>query len=116
MSNISARGFARSVQARQRLVHQIHVKLTGTGTAALNHGGNEVTLTDNGTGDYTLTLRTAAQRILAVHATPATANTAVVVGTVTTSAVQLLATDLANSAQDAVMYVTIVVSDVADEV
>jgi len=112
----NARGFARGVQNRQRLVHEIHALLDGTGTAALTHGGQELTLTDNGTGDYTLTLRVPARRILAVHATPLTADCAVQVGTVAVGSVQLLATDLAAAAKDADMYVTIVVSDAADEV
>ena len=116
MPSMGARGFARGMNARQRMVHEIHAKLTGTGTAALNHGAQELSLTDNGTGDYTLTLLTPAKRILAVHATPLTADCAVQVGTVSVSAVQLLATDLAAVAKDAVMYVTIVVSDAADEV
>lgn len=115
MPNVSARGFARSVQARQRLVHEIHVKLDGTGTAAILQGSKEVSLTDNGTGDYTLTLVTPAQKVLAVHATPLTAVTAISV-VASVSAVQLLATDLAGTAADADMYVTIVVSDAADEV
>jgi hypothetical protein len=31
--------------------------VTGTGTAAITFGSSDLTLTDNGTGDYTLTLK-----------------------------------------------------------
>lgn len=110
------RGFARGIHARQRMVHEIHVNLDGTGTASLLAGGQEVTLTDNGTGDYTLTFVTKPRRVLAVHATSLTADSTVRVGTVSTTSVQLLATDLAASAKDVDMYVTIVISDAADAV
>jgi len=114
--NIGVRGFARGVNARQRLVHEIHAKLTGTGTAALNSGTKELSLVDNGVGDWTVSLLTPAKRILAVHATTATADSVARVGTVAVGSVQLLATDLAAVAKDVVMYITIVVSDAADEV
>ncbi len=37
---------------------------TGTGTAAMTFGSSDITLTDNGTGDYTLTLLRSAGVVL----------------------------------------------------
>lgn len=116
MPAANSRGFARSIQARQRMVHEIHVSLDGTGTAALLSGSREVSLTDSGTGDYLLTFVTKPRRVLAVHATSLTADSVVNVGAVSTTSVQLLATDLAAAAKDVDMYVTLVVSDSADEI
>lgn len=50
----------------------VHVRVDGTGTARLDAGGEVVTLTDNGTGDYSLTLRDTNNSIVAAYAMPLT--------------------------------------------
>lgn len=91
----SARGFARDLKVRQRNPHMIAARVDGTGTAAMIEGGNEITLTDNGTGDYTLTFAQPFKRIPSVVATPIGASGDVVctIGTISVSAVQILCWD-----------------------
>lgn len=118
MPNPSARGFARAVNSRQRLVHMIAARVDGTGTAALLSGSQELTLTDNGTGDYTLTLATPAQQVPTVLLTSKTSAVEVRLGTVTASAVQVLGFASADgtTATDCDFDVLIIASDAADEV
>lgn len=118
MPNYNSRGFARSVQSRQRLVHMIAGRVDGTGTAEILEGGNEMSLTDNGTGDYTLTFGQAFQRVPTVVVTPIGASGDVVatLGTLSASAVQILCWDGTDgtTAKDADFHVMIVGSDGPD--
>ena len=45
----------REIKSTQRLPRQLAFKITGTGTEAINIGGFDATLADNGTGDYPIT-------------------------------------------------------------
>ena len=45
----------REIKSSQRLPRQLHFKVDGTGTASILIGSKDATLTDNGTGLYTLT-------------------------------------------------------------
>lgn len=45
----------REIKGTQLKPRLLAFKLTGSGTAALNEGAFDAALTDNGTGDYTLT-------------------------------------------------------------
>lgn len=118
MPQPNARGFARELQSRQRLIHVIGSRVDGTGTAALLSGSNELTLTDNGTGDYTLTFDVAFKQVPVVVATPVTAGISLQIGTLSASAVQILAvaTSDGTTATDADFHVMIMGSDAADEV
>lgn len=90
--------------------------LTGTGTAALGEGKYDATLTDNGTGDYTLTFAKPFGRTPVVVATPQTAGTVVKLHAVSKTAVQIktYAVD-GTTAQDAVLDVLVLGSDSADQ-
>lgn len=117
----SARGFSRSMNAKQRLVHHIHALITGTGTATVTLGSTELTITDNGTGDWTLTPVIAGSRLLNVQVTPvATAGDVIccVQATSSASAIRIVAFDATDgtTAKDAVFYLHIVLSDSADEI
>lgn len=121
MGGISGRGFSREVQVRQRLTHMIAARVDGTGTASILEGGNELTLTDNGTGDYTLTFSDQSfQRVPTVVVTPIGASGDVVatLGTLSTSAVQILLWDGTDgtTAKDGDFHVLIVGSDAPDAV
>lgn len=102
----------RSIKSDQRLTRLVSLVLTGTGTAAISGtSATAVTLTDNGTGNYTLALATPFGRAPEVIVTPATDDTTVHLGTVTKSSIQILSEDLAGAAKDAVLHVMIVGSD-----
>lgn len=114
---ISARGFSRGVKSRQRLVHIISARVDGTGTAALLSGSKELTLTDNGAGDYTLTFAQAFKQIPQVFVQSKTANTyAITVPAV--GSVQVLVKQVADgtTATDADFDVMIIGSDAGDAV
>jgi len=65
----SGRGrFTRVVKSGQRLEHIIKAKVNGTGTAAITLGGQELTLVDNGTGDYSFTYAQAFKQTPEVYA------------------------------------------------
>lgn len=108
----STRGFARSLSTRQRLSHIIASRVDGTGTASLLTGGKELTLTDNGTGDYTLTFAVPFVQVPHVVATALTAATHVQIFAVSATAVQIkcFAMD-GTTAQDADFHVMILGSD-----
>lgn len=60
----------RPVESRQRQTEDLEVRVDGTGTASIVSGSNHVTLTDNGTGDYTLTITKPGARLLGAWFTP----------------------------------------------
>jgi hypothetical protein len=91
-----------------------------TGTPVFVTGGEDFSITDNGVGDYTLTLlRNIPQRVLSVTVTPksATGDVIATIGAVTTSTFQILLWDGTDgtTAKDADCYVNVIVSDSSDE-
>jgi hypothetical protein len=112
--------FARSIKSDQRLMRMMSVKLDGTGTAALSGSSYlSMTLTDNGTGDYTLTFDEAFQRAPEVHVSIAqAAGVHAVVSAVSVSActIKTFAAADGTTAADADMHVLIVGSDAADAI
>lgn len=109
-----SRDFSRSLKQGQRLAYEISIHVASN---AIVDGGNEASLTVNGTGDYTITLNQAAARNL--HAKShclATAASALSVAAVDADSIQVLTTDLAGVAQDADFYITLMAYDAADEV
>lgn len=110
----------REIKSSQRNVRHLACKVTGTGTAAINSGSSDFTLTDNGTGSYKLTLVNPSQRILAAHVQPI-ADAGDVVATLHTDTSALLVevrlwdgTD-GTTAKDGVFFLTVLVSDAADQ-
>lgn len=118
--NIGGRGFARGVQNKQRNAHLIAARVDGTGTASILAGSRELTLTDNGTGDYTLTFATAFQRTPVVVASPisTTGDVILSIHSVSTTAVRILAWDGTDgtTAKDIDFHAMIMGFDAADEV
>ena len=89
------------------------VKLDGTGTAALEGPDKEaLTLVDTGTGDYEITFKEPFAVPPIVVVTPTIDDAYARVGTITKSAVQILAFNVsAQLAQDGDFYVMIMGSD-----
>jgi len=107
----------RKIMGEQRGMRVIGCRLDGTGTAAILEGGiSSLTLVDNGTGDYTLTFAEPYKRVPLIVATSVTADINITIGTLTTTSVQLLATDLAAAATDADMHIMIMGWDAEDEI
>ena len=63
----------RSIKSTQRGPRMLAFKITGTGTAAINLNSGDASLTDNGTGDYTLTFTKPFARIPVAVASSQTA-------------------------------------------
>ena len=107
---------ASGVLNRQRLVHMIAGRVQGTGTAAMLEGGNELTLTDNGTGDYTLAISPAYARVPTVLCQSLTADAIAQVGTISASSIQVLGFDATDgtTAKDIDFHILIVGSDAED--
>lgn len=104
----------REIKGTQRLPRLLAFKVTGTGTAAIGEGASDATLTDNGTGDYTLTFRKAFLRAPIVTVTTMTANTRAEVAAASASSCQILTKNDATSATDAVFLVQVLGWDTAD--
>ena len=112
------KGFqAKAVVSPQMRMRILSVKVDGTGTASVSGTcSNNVSLTDNGTGDYTITFLTPFLRAPEVIATPVTDNIYCKVGTVAVGSVQILTENLSGSATDADFHLIILGSDSADQI
>ena len=105
----------REIKSTQRLPRQLAFKVTGTSTAAINIGGFDAVLTDNNTGDYTLTFTKPFARTPIVVASCMTATCYAEVAAASSTAVQILTKSNANVATDAVFNVIVMGYDAADE-
>ena len=93
------------------------VVVDGTGTAALSGiCANNMSLTDNGTGDYTLTFDSAFKQAPQVLATPVTDNIICKVTASSTTACTIKTDNLSGSATDADFHVIILGSDTSDQI
>lgn len=107
---------AKQVVCPQRSMRIMSVKVDGTGTAALSGTcSNDMTLTVNGTGDYTLTFDVSYKREPEVIATPITDNIVTKLGTVAVGSVQILTENLSGTATDADFHAIILGSDTVDQ-
>lgn len=97
----------RSIKSEQRQARNIHVNFTGQSTPAITVGAGSVTITRNGTGDHTLTFAKPFVTAPVVVATAGTASRLVRVGTLSTTAVQILTTDLSAVAADSIVHLQI---------
>lgn len=113
-----ARG--RSIKNKQLSPELLAVIVDGTGTAALSGlNANDCTLTDNGTGDYTITFDEpfkCADTEVVVVATNVTDDIVCKIGTVSKSAVQILTENLSGTATDADFHVMIMGSHTSDRI
>jgi hypothetical protein len=105
----------RSIKSPQRAPRQLHFKVDGTGAASILIGSKDATLTDNGTGDYTLTFEQAFARLPVVVASSLTAGAVIQIASATASACQIVVKDTAGSALDADLMVIVQGFDAADE-
>lgn len=112
--------FGRSIKSDQRLMRIMSVKLDGTGTAALSgSSANSMSLTDNGTGDYTLTFDVAfarAPEVMCVSAQAAGVHLAVTAVSTTACTIKSFAAADGTTAADSDMHVLIIGSDAADAI
>lgn len=70
--------------------HLLFFRVDGTGTASILEGSTDATLTDNDTGDYTLTLSEGGARtMVVVGVTPLAAELSVKIAAVDADSVQL---------------------------
>lgn len=107
----------REVKCAQRQTRIIPVSVDGTGTASLLEGGRDCVLTDNGTGDYTLTFNRAFLREPIVVCNTRTQNAYQQVNTRSKTSVQILSKNLDDdTALDADFDVLITGFDAADAV
>lgn len=107
----------RSIKAQAIKPRMIGARVDGTGTAALLNAASQLTLTDNGTGDYTLAFDEAFKQVPVVVALPVTAQIQLRIGTISASSVQILAFAMdGTTATDADFHVMILGSDALDEV
>jgi hypothetical protein len=106
----------RSVKSTQRNPVILPFRVDGTGTASLLEGTTDATLTDNGTGDYTLTFAQAFGRTPIVTATPVTTGIHIEIKAVSTTAVQFNTFAVADgtTATDADFHAIVVGLDSAD--
>lgn len=108
---------SQAVSCPQRLMRVMSVKVDGTGTAALTGTcALNMTLTDNGTGDYTLTFDIPYKRAPEVIATAITDNIVCKLGTVAVGSIQILTENLSGTATDADFHVIILGSDTVDQI
>lgn len=107
----------REIKSTQRATRLLAIRLNGTGTAALDGEGKyDATLTDNGTGDYTLTFAKPFGRAPIVVANSETAGVIVKLEALSKTAVQItsFAVD-GTTAKDAILHVMVFGSDVEDQ-
>lgn len=99
------------------MARQLGFKVTGTGTAAINQGSTDATLTDNGTGDYTLTFTKPFARAPIPVVTPLTTGIHAEVTSASSTAVRIKTFAVADgtTATDAVFFVHVLGYDSADE-
>ena len=105
----------RSVKSHQRKVRQLEFKVDGTGTPSITYGSQHATLTDNGTGDYTLTFTNPGQRELFAIACSTTTEVWANLVSFSKSAVRFLFNDDDGAPTDVDFYALVILSDSADE-
>lgn len=103
----------RSVRSPQLGTRIMYFKVTGTGTAAINQGSEDATLSDNNTGDYTLTWTEPFQQAPIVIAFTGTDVTTAWVKTAPTTTAVTIETVGADQTTptDAIFYVIVIGSD-----
>lgn len=103
----------RDIASPQRKVRVIDFRIDGTGTASITAGSAHISLTDNGTGDYTVTLTKPGARLLFAAATPVDTDTfaQIDISDSSASAVNFVFKNDSGSATDTEFFGIIMVSD-----
>jgi hypothetical protein len=105
----------RDIKSPQRGMRMLHFRVDGTGTASLLEGGFDGSLTDNGTGNYTISFNEAFVRVPVVVCQTKTATT-VQRAVPAVGSVQVLSFAMdGTTATDADFDVIVYGSDVADQ-
>lgn len=109
--------FARSIKSPQRLMRMLTLRVDGA-TPALDEGGFDCTLTDNGVGDYTISFNKNYTRIPACVATPVTADTICQIDTPAVGSVGVKCFDATDgtTAKDAVFHLLVMGADTSDQI
>lgn len=113
----SVRGMSRPIKTRQRHVHKIAARIQGTGTATVLYGSKELTITDNGTGDYTLTFSPAALKTpIVTGLVLLTSASSIRVSALSTTTVRILSFGVdGTTAKDTDFHIGITLVDCSDE-
>lgn len=108
---------SQAITSPQMRMSLLSLKVTGTGTASLSGTcALNCSLTDNGTGDYTITFLNPFKRAPEAVATAVTDNIYCKIGTVSTSSIQILTENLSGVATDADFHLIVLGSFTADQV
>jgi len=108
---------AKAVVCPQQQVSILSVLVTGTGTASVSGTCSfNVSLVDNGDGDYTLTFLQPFARVPQGVATAVTDNIYCKIGTTTVSTMQILTENLSGVATDAIFHLIVVGSNSIDQI
>lgn len=107
----------RELKGTQRMPRVLAFRVNGTGTAAILEGAFDGTLTDNGTGDYTITFAKAFARKPVVVGTCATDDCYLETldADNTVSAVHVKTKINADTATDAIFHLMVMGWDVVDQ-
>lgn len=108
----------RAIKSSQLKVRQLYFEVDGTGTASIVTGDDEATLVDNGTGDYTLTLKDIVnnyKRFLGVTACAKTAQYKLNASGNTAGVIELEAHSDTSAQVDTDFYVAVAISDESNE-
>lgn len=108
----------RPVESAQRKMRQMFIIVDGTGTASISGPSSlECTLTDNGTGDYTLTFDKAFAQAPVATVTMVTTNTYPRIHASSTSSIQIKTLQVADgsTATDADFHIVLTGCDVSEK-
>lgn len=106
-----------AVTCPQQRVSLLSLKVDGTGTASLSGTcALNCSLTDNGTGDYTITFLNPFLRVPEAVATAITDDIYCKIGTIAVGSVQVLTENLSGAATDADFHLMVVGSFSVDQI
>lgn len=108
----------RQIESPQRMPRMLAFRVDGTGTASILEGQFDGALTDNGTGDYTITFTKAFVRVPVISALPLATDIALSVSAVSASSVRVLARSIgaAPAAADVDFHLQVLGFDTADQI
>lgn len=110
MSNIT-----RPLNASANKAHIVGFRVDGTGTASILEGISDATLTDNDTGDYTLTFTRPGRRVpVVLGCVPLTANLQPQIESVTAAAINIKFTNNSGTATDTDFHLSLMMFGLPD--
>lgn len=99
----------REIKGTKRLSRVLAFRVTGSGTAAINEGAYDGTLTDNGVGDWTITFAKQFARTPVVVASVLTSDSIHQISSVSASAVRvkMFAANDGTTAKDGIFHLAV---------